>query len=81
LVDLSNDTTGILPIINGGTGLGSIGLSGQVLISNGSGLSYQFITANNMSYIPNDNAAWNNVPPSTVQQALDRIAAMIGPIF
>lgn len=34
LVDLTTDVTGILPILNGGTGIDSIGISGSVLISN-----------------------------------------------
>jgi hypothetical protein len=42
LVDLEDDTTGVLPIIHGGTGLNAVGVSGTVLVSNGSGLSYQF---------------------------------------
>jgi hypothetical protein len=45
LVDLGNDVTGILPILNGGTGLNAVGATGTVLVSNGSGLSYQFINA------------------------------------
>jgi len=45
LVDLGNDVTGILPILNGGTGLNAVGPFGTVLTSNGSGLSYQFINA------------------------------------
>jgi hypothetical protein len=43
LVDLSNDISGVLPVINGGTGLNGVGVSGTVLVSNGSSLSYQFI--------------------------------------
>lgn len=43
LVDLESDVTGVLPIIHGGTGLNSVGPFGAVLISTGSGLSYQFI--------------------------------------
>lgn len=43
LVDLGNDVSGILPILNGGTGLNAVGPFGTVLTSNGSGLSYQFI--------------------------------------
>lgn len=42
-VDLENDTTGILPIVNGGTGLNAVGAFGTVLTSTGSGLSYQFV--------------------------------------
>lgn len=43
LVDLGFDVTGILPIVHGGTGLNGVGPQGTVLMSNGSGLSYQFI--------------------------------------
>jgi hypothetical protein len=45
LVDLANDVTGILPIVHGGTGLNSVGVFGTVLVSNGTGLSYQFISS------------------------------------
>ena len=51
LVDLENDTTGILPVINGGTGLNSVGPIGSVLASNGTGLSYQLISALNIDSI------------------------------
>jgi len=44
LVELESDVSGILPIIHGGTGLNSVGVFGTVLTSNGSGLSYQFIS-------------------------------------
>lgn len=43
LVDLGNDVSGILPILNGGTGLNAVGAFGTVLTSTGSGLSYQFV--------------------------------------
>lgn len=43
LVDLEVETTGILPIVNGGTGLNAAGAYGSVLMSSGSALSYQFI--------------------------------------
>jgi hypothetical protein len=43
LVELGNDVSGILPIVNGGTGLNSVGAYGTVLTSNGSGVSYQFV--------------------------------------
>src|SRR5574337_760578 len=43
LVDLQNDVTGILPILNGGTGLNAVGAFGTVLTSTGTGLSYQFV--------------------------------------
>ena len=42
LVDLETDVTGVLPIIHGGTGLSSVGAYGTVMVSNGSGISYQF---------------------------------------
>jgi hypothetical protein len=80
LVELGNDVSGILPIINGGTGLNAIGASGTVLTSNGSGVNYQFITAAVVEYTPASSANWNNNPPTTIRAALDRIAAKIGPI-
>lgn len=80
LVDLGNDTSGILPIIHGGTGLNAVGANGTVLTSNGSGVSYQFITPSSLQYVPASSANWNGSPPTNVQQALDRIAAKIGPI-
>ena len=43
LLDLVSDVSGVLPIINGGTGLASAGVYGTVLMSNASSLSYQFI--------------------------------------
>ncbi len=43
LVELGNDVSGILPIVNGGTGLNSVGANGTVLTSTGGGLSYQFV--------------------------------------
>lgn len=44
LVDLNSDVTGVLPIIHGGTSLNSVGAFGTVLTSNGSGLSYEFLS-------------------------------------
>jgi hypothetical protein len=88
LVDLAMDVTDILPIIHGGTGLGTLGASGTVLMSNGTGLSYQFIVATNVGYTPGAGytAFWANPPPTTVQAALDRIAKAVssgtaGPII
>jgi hypothetical protein len=75
LVDLGADVTGALPIIHGGTSLNSVGASGTVLMSNGSGLSYQFLFASNITYTPAVPGNWAGSPPTTVQQALDRIAA------
>ena len=80
LVQLGNDVSGILPIVNGGTGLNGVGAYGTVLTSNGSGVSYQFITTDIVEYTPASSANWNNNPPTTIQEALDRIAAHIGPI-
>ena len=80
LVDVQNDITGILPILNGGTGVNGVGASGTVLTSNGSGVSYQFITATAIEYSPASSVSWNNNPPITIQAALDRIAAHVGPI-
>lgn len=80
LVDLQNDVTGILPLLNGGTGLNAVGLSGTVLTSNGSGVSYQFISSANVEYTAASSVNWNGSPPTNVKDALDRIAAKIGPI-
>jgi hypothetical protein len=80
LVDLANDVSDVLPILHGGTGLDGVGAAGTVLVSTGSGLSYQFILASNASYAPGVPGNWTGSPPTTVQQALDRIAAAIGPI-
>jgi hypothetical protein len=41
LIDLTSDVSGILPIANGGTGLGTVGPDGYVLVSTGTGLAYQ----------------------------------------
>lgn len=62
LVDLNSDTTGILPIIHGGTGLNQAGPFGTVLTSNGSGLSYQFV-----------NTLLNVIPFSTGTANADRV--------
>jgi hypothetical protein len=74
LVNMETDITGVLPIIHGGIGLNAIGASGTVLTSNGSGLSYQFVTASNTVYTPTTPAHWAGSPPTTVQAAIDRIA-------
>ena len=79
-VQLGNDVSGILPIANGGTGLNAVGAAGTVIVSTGSGLAYQFIAAPNVPYTPASSANWNSNPPTSVQAALDRIAAFIGPI-
>lgn len=81
LVDLGQDVTGILPLINGGTGLNAVGVTGTVLMSTGSGLSYQFVAAG--GYVPGTPANWSG-SPATIQAAIDRIAALLhthfGPI-
>lgn len=43
LVDVTNDVSGVLPILNGGTGLDSIGAFGTILTSGSGSLSYQFL--------------------------------------
>jgi hypothetical protein len=77
LVDLSADVTDQLPIIHGGTGLNAAGASGTVLMSNGSSLSYQFVTSTVVLYSPGTPSDWSGSPPTTTQQALDRIAAVL----
>lgn len=74
LVNLETDVTGVLPIIHGGTGLNALGVAGTVLTSNGSGLSYQFVTATNVTYTATTPAHWAAPAPTTVQAAIDRIA-------
>lgn len=80
LVDLANDVSDILPILHGGTGLNGVGASGTVLVSTGSGLSYQFISSQDVEYTPAVPGDWSGSPPTTIKEALDRIAAAIGPI-
>jgi hypothetical protein len=75
LIDLGEDVTNILPIIHGGTGLNTVGASGTVLTSNGSGLNYQFVTAVAVTYTAAVPSNWSGTAPTTVQAALDRIAA------
>ncbi len=77
LVDLSADTTGVLPLIHGGTGLNAVGISGTVLTSNGSSLSYEFVLSSNISYTPATPLIWAGIAPTNVQSALDRLAALI----
>lgn len=76
-VDLQNDTTGILPIINGGTGINGVGAFGTVLTSSGSGVSYQFVTAASTNYAATNLGDWVGPPPTTVQSAIDRLAAKL----
>lgn len=80
LVDLATDVSDILPIIHGGTGLDGVGAFGTVLMSTGSGLSYQFITSAEVEYSAAVSGDWSGTPPATIKEALDRIAASIGPI-
>lgn len=75
LVDLGQDVTGILPILNGGTGLNAVGSVGMVLMSTGSGLSYQFVVAAGVTYTAAVPGNWAGSPPTTVQAAIDRLAA------
>jgi hypothetical protein len=81
LVDLGSDVTGILPILNGGTGLNGVGAVGTVLTSTGSGLSYSFAIAPYVGYVPATPSDWESCTPLTVQSALDRIAAMLFNLF
>jgi hypothetical protein len=84
LVSLGNDVSGILPIVNGGTGLNAVGSPGTVLTSNGSTVSYQFVSGIAGTYVPAVPGNWAGTPPTTVQAALDRISALLaltyGPI-
>jgi hypothetical protein len=84
LVDLVNDTSGVLPIVRGGTGLNSVGAIGTVLTSTGSGVSYQFVSSASIAYTPSILGNWVGPAPTTIQQAVDRIANLIvftyGPI-
>jgi hypothetical protein len=77
LVDLQNDISGILPLIHGGTGLNDVGVTGTVLTSNGSGVSYQFISGQYVEYTPATPSNWAGTPPATVKAALDRMAALL----
>lgn len=77
LVDLTTDVTNVLPILHGGTGLNSVGTTGKVLTSNGTGLSYQFVIAAGVGYTAGNPADWAGSPPTTVQSALDRMAAVV----
>ena len=77
LVELGDDVSGVLPIINGGTGLNGIGATGTVLTSNGSGVNYQFITALTVNYTPIDLTVWASPAPTTIQNAIDRLAHAI----
>lgn len=43
LIDLETESTGILPIVHGGTGLNATGAYGSILMSSGGALSYQFL--------------------------------------
>lgn len=76
-VQLGNDVSGILPIVNGGTGLDGYGPYGAVLTSTGSGISYQFVTTDSVGYTPAVSSYWVNPPPTTTQNALDRLAALL----
>jgi len=78
LVDVQNDVTGILPILNGGTGLDGYGVFGTVLTSTGTGLSYQFVATPSVSYAATTPGDWAaSTPPTNVRDALDRIAAAL----
>lgn len=74
LVDLGNDVTSVLPLLHGGTGLNTIGATGTVLMSNGSGVSYSFVSEG--SFTPGNSAHWAG-DPATIQEAIDRMAALL----
>lgn len=75
LVNFATDGYGILPIVHGGTGLTIVGATGTVLMSNGSAVSYQFISSSYVTYTASVPGNWAGTAPTTVQAALDRIAA------
>jgi len=77
LVNLTADVTSVLPIINGGTGVDTIGISGTVLVSNGTSLSYQFVTSSNVTYSPSTPSNWAGSAPTSIKQAMDRVAAVL----
>jgi hypothetical protein len=74
-INLTTDVTGVLPIIYGGTGLSTVGVNGTVLVSNGTSVSYQFVSSPFVTYVPTTLSNWSGTQPLTVQSALDRIAA------
>lgn len=76
-VDMGNDVSGVLPVIHGGTGLNTVGASGTVLMSSGGGLVYSFMNTTLVSYSPGTPSKWAGTAPSTTQQALDRMAALL----
>jgi hypothetical protein len=77
LVNLDTDVVNTLPIVNGGTGLSTLGSSGQVLMSNGTSLSYSFVVTSNVTYTATTPSDWAGSAPTTVQSALDRMAALL----
>jgi hypothetical protein len=77
LVDLGIDVTGALPVLHGGTGLNEVGVSGTVLMSTGSALSYQFVTPSFVTYTPGNVSNWALPLPTNIQSAIDRMAALL----
>lgn len=72
LVNLEFDVTGILPIIHGGTGLDDVGPFGTVLVSNGTGLNYQFVnTLINVIAFSTGSASADKVPKTDGYGFLD----------
>jgi len=74
LVNFATDGYGILPIVHGGTGLTAVGAAGTVLMSNGSAVSYQFVSSPYVTYTPTTPTDWAGSAPTTVQSAIDRLA-------
>lgn len=52
------------------------GTAGQVLTTDGSG-TFSFIDGNDTVYTPTTPADWNGTPPTTVGEALDRLATIV----
>lgn len=69
------DTTSF--VSNGTFGQGQ-GVDGQFECHKANGSTGSLLA--DVLYTPANNADWNNDPPASVQAALDRIAAMLGPI-
>jgi len=82
LVDLLQDVSGALPVLNGGTGLNEVGAVGTVLTSNGTGLSYQFIydIVGAISYSQGISSA-NSIPKTDGYGLLDPSFLYKNPVY
>ncbi len=67
LVNLSSDVTGVLSIINGGTGISSAPSYGQVLVGNGSG-GYTLTSTSSLG-VAASGAVWGSIVGSIASQA------------